>query len=107
MVVVVVRPSLWEGELAFELGLAKTGMFLGVYMLMFWTMFGEITRKTAVHRAATLSKGALLLGGIAVSSFFWAGYTFPYLDSGYLLSTSLANLFIVFPIGGLIIALIW
>ena len=80
MTVVIVRPSVWDGQLDFQLGLAKTGMFFAFYLLMFWTMFGGQVFKTTIHRAATLSKGVLLLGGLVVSSYFWAGYTLPYLD---------------------------
>ena len=107
MVLVVIRPSVWYGELSFELGLAKTGMFLAIYFLMFWTMFGGQVIKTSLHRAATLSKGVLLMGGIVVSSYFWAGYTLPYLDKNYLFGVTIANLLISIPAGILVTALIW
>ena len=82
-------------------------MFLGVYLLSFWSMFGQIVKKTVIHRLATLSKGILLMGGIIIGSYFWAGYTFPYLDRSYLLNTTLGNLFIAIPVGSFLIALFW
>ena len=87
--------------------MAKTGMFLAIYFLMFWTMFGGQVIKTSLHRAATLSKGVLLMGGIVVSSYFWAGYTLPYLDKNYLFGVTIANLLISIPAGILVTALIW
>lgn len=74
---------------------------------MFWTMFGGSMRKTVIHRLATLSKGALLMGGMVVSSYFWASYTFPYLDRDYLFNTTISNIFISIPAGGLVLALFW
>ena len=52
MGLIVVRPSVWQNVLSFELGLAKTGMFLGVYLLMFWGMFGGKSRLTTIHRVS-------------------------------------------------------
>lgn len=107
MILVLFRPSVWDGELGFELGLAKTGMVLGVYLLMFWSMFRMQMRTTVIHRVATLSKGALLVGGLVVSSYFWGAYSLPYLDRLYLVSVTIANIFIAFPVGSLVIALVW
>ena len=58
--------------LGFELGLARTGMFIGVYFFMFWGMFDGKIRKTYLHKFSSLSLGVLLIGGIIVSSSFWA-----------------------------------
>jgi hypothetical protein len=107
ILLIVVRPAVWEGELGFELGLAKSGMFLGVYLLMFWTMFGGQVVKTVIHRIAILSKGALLMGGLVVGSYFWGLLSFPYLDNYFLLDVTIANYFIAFPFGALVIALLW
>jgi hypothetical protein len=82
-------------------------MFLAVYLLMFWSMFGEQSRTSVIHRLATLSKGVMLLGGIVVASFYWGGYSFPYLDEGYLFKTTIANLFITIPVGAVLAALFW
>jgi hypothetical protein len=60
-----------------------------------------------VHRMATLSKGALLIGGIVVASYFWAGFTLPYLDRNYLVSTTIVNLLIAIPVGSLVLAMLW
>jgi len=48
-------------------------------------MFGNQTKTTVIHRLAVLSKGVMLIGGVIVSSFYWACFTFPYLDKNYLL----------------------
>ena len=82
-------------------------MFLAFYLMMFWNMFGGQVLKTSIHRFATLSKGILLMGGIVVSSYFWAGYTLPYLDCNYLFNTTVANLLISIPVGILVTALVW
>ena len=83
------------------------GMFIGVYLLMFWTMFGDNRmRMTGIHRVSALMKGTMLLGGIVVGSYFWGSYTFPYLDSPYLTNTTLANLLIGIPVGALLLALL-
>ena len=82
-------------------------MFFALYLLMFWTMFGGQVVKTKIHRAATLSKGILLMGGMVVASYFWSGYTLPYLDSNYLMNTTIANILISIPSGILVTALIW
>ena len=82
-------------------------MFLGAYMFMFWTMFSGQVFRTNIHHAATLSKGVMLLGGIVISSYFWAGYTLPYLDGNYLFNITVANLLISIPVGTLVTALMW
>lgn len=107
IVLIMVRPSVWEEELGFELGLAKSGMFLGVYLLMFWTMFGGQVVKTVLHRMATLSQGALLLGGMVVSSYFWGLLSLPYLDNFFLLDVTISNLLIALGVGSVLIALVW
>ena len=89
------------------MGLAKMGIFLGIYLLMFWNMFGNFMFKSVIHRTATLSKGIMLMGGIVVASYFWAGYTLPYLDHNYLFNTTIANLLISIPAGILVTALVW
>ena len=82
-------------------------MFLGVYLLIFWDMFGGKMNKSVIHRMSTLSKGVLLMGGLAASCYFWGAYTLPYLDSEYLLTTTVANLMIAIPVGALLLALLW
>ena len=104
---VVIHPSLWKEELTFELGLAKTGMFVGVYLLLFWDMFAGKMGKSVIHRVATLSKGVLLMGGLAVASYYWGAYTLPYIDSSYLTNTTIANLLIAIPAGSFLLALLW
>ncbi len=47
-------------------------MFIGVYFFMFWGMFDGKVRKTYLHKFSSLSLGVLLIGGIVVSSSFWA-----------------------------------
>jgi hypothetical protein len=85
IILVAWRPEVWENILGFELGLARTGMFLGVYILLFSGMFGGSVRKTLIHRWAILSFGGLLIGGIVVGSSYWCYFSFPYLDGKYLL----------------------
>ena len=70
-------------------------------------MFGNQSKTTLIHRLATLSKGVMLVGGLVVSSFFWAGYSFPYLDKNYLLETSITNVAIAVPVGILLSAWFW
>jgi hypothetical protein len=82
-------------------------MFLSLYLLIFWSMFGNQTKTTVIHRLATLSKGIMLIGGVVVASFYWAGLTFPYLDQNYLLQISLTNLLIAIPVGVLLSAWFW
>ena len=89
------------------MGLSKTGVVLVAYFLMFWSMFGAQMRTTVIHRIATLSKGALLVGGLVVSSYFWASYTLPYVDRLYLFSITISNILIAVPVGSLIIALVY
>ena len=105
---ILIHPSLWQDELGFELGLSKMGMFLGFYLLMFWTMFSQPTmRTTNIHRFSVLMKGGMMIGGMVVGSFFWGSYTFPYLDSGYLTNTTLANVAIGGTVGAFVLALMW
>ena len=80
---------------------------MAVYLLMFWNMFGDRSRTTLIHRLATLSKGVLLIGGVVISSFYWGGFTFPYLDESYLLRTTISNLFVGIPVGAVLAALFW
>lgn len=89
------------------MGLAKTGIVVGAYLLMFWSMFGVQMRATTIHRVATLSKGALLVGGLVVASYFWGSYTLPYVDRLYLFSITITNILIAVPVGSLIIALVY
>jgi len=90
-----------------ELGLAKTGMFVGLYLILFWDMFGGKMNKSMIHHMATLSKGVLLIGGLVVASYYWGAYTLPYLDRGYMLTTTIANLMIAIPVGAFLLALLW
>ena len=80
-------------------------MFLALYLLIFWSMFGGKTKTTVIHRIASLSKGVMLIGGIVVASFYWGGFSFPYLDQNYLLRTTITNLTIAIPVGALFIAM--
>lgn len=104
---VAYRPEVWETVLGFELGLARTGMFIGVYFLMFWGMFDGKVRKTNIHKIGSLSLGILLMGGIIVSSAFWSRETFPYLDSYFLLSNTITSYLIAWMFGSLIAVLVW
>lgn len=70
---VVDRPEVWEKVLGFELGLARTGFFIGIYLLMFCSMFGGKVKKTIIHKLSSLTLGVLLIGGIVISSAFWGG----------------------------------
>ena len=106
IILVAWRPEIWEKILGFELGLARTGMFLGVYILLFSGMFGGTVRKTLIHRWASLSLGALLIGGIVVSSSYWCNFSFPYLDGQYLLATTIPNTIISLAVGGFLAILI-
>ena len=69
---VILRPSVWDGVLGFELGLARTGFFVGTYMFMFWGMFSEKVQKTNIHKLSELNLGVLLMGGIIIGSCFWS-----------------------------------
>lgn len=108
IILVVDRPEVWEKVLGFELGLARTGMFIGLYLFMFWGIFGGgKPRKTMIHKISALSIGALLIGGLVVSSSYWSGLTFPYLDGLFLLEYTLTNYLISLPVGAFVAALIW
>lgn len=107
IILVAWRPEIWEKILGFELGLARTGMFLGVYILLFSGMFGGSPQKTLIHRWATLSFGGLLIGGIVVGSSYWCYFSFPYLDGQYLLSTTVPNTLISLATGGFLVILIF
>jgi len=82
-------------------------MFLALYLLIFWSMFGGKSKTTLIHRIAELSKGVMLIGGMIIASFYWAGFSFPYLDESYLLRTTITNLFIAIPVGCLLVGMFW
>jgi hypothetical protein len=82
-------------------------MFIGLYLFMFWGMFGGKAQKTLLHKISALSIGALLIGGIVIGSAFWSGQSLPYLDSQYLLQYTITNYLIAFPVGALIAAVVW
>lgn len=93
--------------MGFELGLARTGMFIGLYLFMFWGIFGSRVRKTYIHKLSTLSVGILLMGGLITLSSFWRGESFPYLDIKFLMYFTLVNYLLSVIFGGFITALIW
>lgn len=107
IVLVVDRPEVWDKVLGFQLGLSRTGVFVGMYFMMFGGIFGGKARKTYIHKLSALSLGVLLMGGIVVGSSFWGSETFPYLDGSYLLQYTITNLLIAIPVGGFIAALVW
>lgn len=104
---VAYRPEVWENVLGFELGLARTGMFIGVYCLVFSRMFDGGVRKTNIHKVSSLSLGALLFGGIIVAGSFWSRETFPYLDNYFLVSYTITNYLLGIFFGALLAALVW
>jgi hypothetical protein len=89
------------------LGLSRTGIFLGMYLLMFCGIFGGKPRKTYLHKLSALSLGVLMMGGIVIAGGFWGGLTFPYIDGQYLLETTITNCLIALPLGVIIAAMVW
>lgn len=81
-------------------------MFAGVYLLLFWSMFGGTVRKTLLHQWASLCLGILLMGGIVVSSCYWCNFSFPYLDDIYLFETTIPNTLISVLAGGFLTVLL-
>lgn len=79
---------------------------MGIYLIIFGAMFGSKPQKTLIHRFSSLSLGALLIGGIVVSSSFWCNFSFPYLDSQFLLTETIPNTIISSLFGGFILILI-
>ena len=104
---VVDRPEVWDEILGFELGLSRTGIFFGMYLLMFCGIFGGKVVKTAIHKMSSLSLGVLMMGGIVIASAFWGGMSFPYIDGQYLLQYTIVNYLISLPVGAFIAAMIW
>jgi hypothetical protein len=82
-------------------------MFLGVYLFLFWEMFGGTARRTCLHKYSSLCFGGLMIGGIVVGSNYWSLQSFPYLDGKYLFDTTLTNALLGCLVGGLIVVLVW
>jgi hypothetical protein len=107
ILLVVDRPEVWDQVLGLELGLSRTGIFIGIYLLMFCGIFGGRVTKTTIHKMSSLSLGVMMIGGIVIGGAFWGGMSFPYIDGQYLLQYTIVNYLISLPVGAFIAALIW
>lgn len=81
-------------------------MFLSIYLLMLRGMFNPQSRKTMVHRFASLSYSIILFSGMIVSSSFWCLYSFPYLDGSFLWNSVIPNTIISVIVGGFMAVLL-
>ena len=107
IILIVLMPSVWEGSLGLEFGLARTGMFLAFLFLTAPSIFDPQPNKTILHRVAGLALGSLLMGGIVVGCSFWTREAFPYLDNAFLNKYTLSNMFLTVGVGGVLAAIAW
>jgi hypothetical protein len=100
ILLVVLRPRVWEKTLKMELALSRLGVMLGLIIFFLPSLAQEEAYATRVHRLSSLTYGIILAIGLVTTGGFWGLNFFAYVDAISLLQSSLSYLLVAVAVGG-------